>query len=59
MSFLYEVDIKRIIEYFIKKNKKVYVFKVVNSVEMVVCEYKREDKFYRNKFGILELLSKQ
>ncbi|BCS81289.1 hypothetical protein CaldiYA01_12490 [Caldicellulosiruptor diazotrophicus] len=54
MSLPYEVDTKRIIEYLIKKNKRVYVPKVVNSAEMVACEYKREDKLHRNKLGILE-----
>ncbi|WP_274427622.1 5-formyltetrahydrofolate cyclo-ligase [Caldicellulosiruptor owensensis] len=59
MSLPYEVDTKRIMEYLIKKNKKVYVPKVVNSAEMVACEYKEENKLHRNKLGILEPSSTQ
>ncbi len=59
MSLPYEVDTKRIIEYLIKKNKKLCIPKVVNNVEMVACEYKREEKFHRNKLGILEPSSAQ
>ncbi|WP_256861659.1 5-formyltetrahydrofolate cyclo-ligase [Caldicellulosiruptor bescii] len=59
MSLPYEVDTKRIIEYLIKKNKKVCMPKIVNSAEMVACEYKRENKLHRNKLGILEPSSKQ
>lgn len=33
--------------------------KIVNSAEMVACEYKRENKLHRNKLGILEPSSKQ
>ncbi|ADQ07183.1 5-formyltetrahydrofolate cyclo-ligase [Caldicellulosiruptor hydrothermalis 108] len=59
MSLPYEVDTKKIMEYLIKKNKKVYVPRVVNSAEMVACEYKRENKLHRNKLGILEPSSTQ
>lgn len=59
MSLPYEVDTKKIMEYLIKKNKKVYVPKVVSSTEMVACEYKRENKLHKNKLGILEPSSTQ